>query len=118
MCVDVDGCVCVCDESVAGIDLENKIDMSRQNVSEDQQEPFIVVFPFNQTHLQEDPLCPLDVVNVGGGNLPVPIVRKAEHLQLSLKVGNVLGRRLGGLCTCLDCKLFGRQSKGIPSDRV
>ena len=66
--------------------------------------------------LQKDPLGPLDVIRIGRRQLLIPIIRKAQHLELSLEVGNVLFGSFGWLGTCLHSKLFSWQSEGVPSD--
>ena len=46
--------------------------------------------------LQEDPLRPLDVADIRGRDLALPVVRESERAQLALEVGDVRLRRLLG----------------------
>eukprot|EP00967_Tisochrysis_lutea_P104970 scaffold159670_cov32-Tisochrysis_lutea.AAC.1 len=45
--------------------------------------------------LQKDPLRPLDIANISGGELSIPVIREAERAELALEVCDVeLGRVL------------------------
>ena len=68
--------------------------------------------------LQKDPLRPLDVTDVGGGELALPVVREAERAQLPFEVGYVRLRRLLGSRARVDSVLLCRQTEGVPSHRV
>ncbi len=68
--------------------------------------------------LQKNPLRPAEVVDVGRGQLAVPVVAEAEHLLLPAERVDVLlgrdARRRAGLLGVL----LGRQAKGVPAHRV
>ena len=67
---------------------------------------------------QEDMLGPAEVLHVGGGQFPVPVVAEAEHLELAAEVVDVfLGRLPGGGPRAFRV-LFGGQSEGVPAHRV
>eukprot|EP00965_Chrysotila_dentata_P188538 6172801-Pleurochrysis_carterae.AAC.3 len=68
--------------------------------------------------LQKDPLRPLDVVLVGGGQLALPVVREAEGLELTLEIGNVRFGRVSRVRACGHRVLLGGQAKGVPPHRV
>ena len=40
-------------------------------------------------YLQEDPLCPLVIAGVAGSYFPIPIVAKANFIELAPKGGDV-----------------------------
>ena len=67
---------------------------------------------------EEDELRPAEVGHVGGGQLAVPVIAEAQHLQLAAEVVDVaLGRgpRMGaGLLGVL----LGRQPEGVPAHGV
>mmetsp|Transcript_17253 Transcript_17253/g.36398 ORF Transcript_17253/g.36398 Transcript_17253/m.36398 type:complete len:313 (-) Transcript_17253:433-1371(-) len=66
--------------------------------------------------LEENPLRPLDILDVSGGHLLLPIVGKSEHLQLAFEVGNVLSRRDLGTRSGVNGELFGGQTERVPSN--
>mmetsp|Transcript_1213 Transcript_1213/g.2220 ORF Transcript_1213/g.2220 Transcript_1213/m.2220 type:complete len:576 (+) Transcript_1213:1033-2760(+) len=68
--------------------------------------------------LEEDPLGPLDVVEVGGGHLPVPVEGEAQALELALEVGDVLGGGLPGVRAGVDGVLLGGQPEAVPAHGV
>ena len=68
--------------------------------------------------LLEYPLRPPVVPGVGGVDLAVPIVRKAEHADLLAEAVYVLLRRDGGMGAGLHRVLLRRQAKRIPSHRM
>mmetsp|Transcript_24890 Transcript_24890/g.68953 ORF Transcript_24890/g.68953 Transcript_24890/m.68953 type:complete len:298 (-) Transcript_24890:510-1403(-) len=68
--------------------------------------------------LQKYPLCPFDIINVGCCDFAIPIIGESQHLQLSFEIGNIAGRCLRRLRSRLDGKLFCRQAKGIPTNRM
>jgi hypothetical protein len=68
--------------------------------------------------LQEDPLGPLVVVRVRGVDLPLPVVREAEALQLPLELRDVLLRRLARMGVRLQRVLLGGEAERVPPHRV
>ena len=66
--------------------------------------------------LQKDPLRPLVVFGVGGGNLPVVVEGKADALELRAEAGDVLFRDDGGVDLVLDGVVLRRQAKGVVAD--
>jgi len=69
-------------------------------------------------HRQEDPLRPAEVVDVGGGQLAVPVVAETQHFQLAAEIGDVAFRGLPRRRVRLDRVLFGGQSEGVETHRV
>ncbi len=68
--------------------------------------------------LQKDPLRPLDVLGIGGVDLAIPVVGKADGVDLAAEVGDGL---LGGhtrVDAGLDGVVLGRQTKGVPAHGV
>ncbi len=68
--------------------------------------------------LEEDPLRPAVVVDVGGGDAPPRVVPEAERPQLAPHVGDV---RLGGdprVLAGLHRVLLGREAEGVVAHRV
>ena len=65
---------------------------------------------------QKDPLRPLVVLGVGGGNFPVVVEGKADALQLRAETGDVLFRDDGGMDLVLDGVVLRRQAKGVVAD--
>ena len=68
--------------------------------------------------LQEQPLGPAVVVGVAGGQLPVPVDRQAEPLQLLPHLGDVLVGPGAGIDAPLDRRVLRRQTEGIPAHRM
>ena len=68
-------------------------------------------------HLQEEPLVPLVVRGIAGGELARPVDRPAHRLALLLHVGDVLVRPSGGRHAVLHRRVFGGQSEGVPAHR-
>ena len=66
--------------------------------------------------LQKDPLRPLVVLGVGGGDLPVVVEGKADALELRAEAGDVLFRDDGGVDPVLDGVVLRRQAKGVVAD--
>ena len=66
-------------------------------------------------HFKENPLCPFVIPGIAGTYFPVPIIGKAQFIQLFSVSENILF--CGGLrrLTCLDGVLFCRKTKGIVS---
>ena len=67
---------------------------------------------------EKNRLRPAEVLEIGGCQLAIPIVREAEHFQLAAEVIDVLvggGARMGARFLGV---LFGRQPEGIPAHRV
>ncbi len=69
-------------------------------------------------HLEEDPLVELVVIRQAGRDLALPGVADAEPLQLPFHVGDVVERRLLGMGAGLDRGVLGRQTEGVPTERM
>ena len=67
---------------------------------------------------QENELRPAEIVDVGGGQLAVPVVGEAEHLQLAAEIADVLFGRRPRMGAGLLGVLFGGQAEGVPAHRV
>jgi len=65
--------------------------------------------------LQEDPLRPLDVFGIGGVDLAIPVVGKADGVDLAAEVGYGPSRWSRAMDAGLDGVVLGRQTKGVPS---
>jgi hypothetical protein len=68
-------------------------------------------------HLQEQPLVPLVVLGVAGGDLAAPVDRQAHGLHLALHVGDVVVGPLGRRHLVLHRRVLGRQAEGVPAHR-
>ena len=66
-------------------------------------------------HLEECPLRPFVIFRITGPDLPRPVVRKADPVQLLPVSGYVLRRSDGRMLSRLDGILFRRQAEGIIS---
>ncbi len=66
-------------------------------------------------HLQEQPLVPLVVPGVAGGDLARPVDGQAHRLHLLLHVGDVVVRPLGRRHLVLDGGVLGGQAEGVPA---
>ena len=66
-------------------------------------------------HLQKQPLVPLVVAWIAGGDFARPVDRQTHGLHLLLHVGNVVKRPLGGRHAVFECGVFGGQAKGVPA---
>ena len=66
-------------------------------------------------HLQEQPLVPLVVAGIAGGDFAAPVDGQAHGLHLLLHVGDVLDRPLRGRHTVFQRRIFRRQAKRIPT---
>ena len=66
-------------------------------------------------HLQEQPLVPLVVAGVAGGDLAAPVDGQAHGLELALHVGDVLVGPLGRRHAVLQRRVLGRQAEGVPA---
>ena len=69
-------------------------------------------------HLDERPLRPFVILGVTSAHLPVPVIRKADFVQLLAVTGNVFLRGHGRVLPGLDGVLFRRQTIGIKAHRV
>ena len=69
-------------------------------------------------HLDEQPLVPLVVGRLAGGELALPRVADAQALELPLHVGDVGERRRLGMNAALDGRVFGRQAERVPAERM
>ncbi len=67
--------------------------------------------------LQEEPLVPLVVARIAGGELARPVQREAERLHLRLHVGDVVARPGGRRDALVDGGVLRRQAEGIPAHR-
>ncbi|MCY1533114.1 hypothetical protein D9M68_684260 [compost metagenome] len=66
-------------------------------------------------HLQEQPLVPLVVARIAGGDLAAPVDGQAHGLELALHVGDVLVGPLGRRHAVLQRRVLGRQAEGVPA---
>jgi hypothetical protein len=66
-------------------------------------------------HLQEQPLVPLVVLGVAGGDLAAPVDGQPHRLHLLLHVGDVVVGPLGGRHAVLQRRVLGRQAEGVPA---
>ena len=69
-------------------------------------------------HLEEYPLCPLEISGIGGIYLPVPVEGKAEHPELALESCDIFGRYNGGMDVVLYGEVFCRQTEGVPAHGI
>ena len=67
---------------------------------------------------QEDELGPAEVIGLRGGQFPLPVVGKAQHLQLPAEVGDILLRGRAGVGAGSLGMLLGGQAEGVPAHRV
>jgi len=67
---------------------------------------------------QEDPLRPADILRIGGGQFPLPVVAEAEHLQLATEGVDVALRALAGRSAGANGILLRRESEGVEPHRV
>ena len=68
-------------------------------------------------HLQEQPLVPLVIRGVAGGDFARPVDRQPHRLHLLLHVGDVVVGPLGGRHLVLQRRVFRRQAERVPSHR-
>src|SRR5439155_16747344 len=68
--------------------------------------------------LQENPLRPFVISRVGRVDLPLPIVRKTDPLQLALELRHVFTRGDRRMLTGFDRVLLRRQTEGVPAHWV
>ena len=66
-------------------------------------------------HAQEQPLVPLVVGRLAGGQFAAPVDGEAQRLQLLLHVGDVVVRPLRRRHRVLDRRVLGRQTEGVPA---
>ena len=66
-------------------------------------------------HLQEQPLVPLVVGRVAGGDLAAPVDGQPHRLHLLLHVGDVFVRPLRRRHTVFQRRVLGRQAEGVPA---
>ena len=66
-------------------------------------------------HLQEQPLVPLVVLGVAGGDFAAPVDGQAHRLHLLFHVRNVVVRPLGRRHLVLQGSVFCGQTEGIPT---
>ena len=68
--------------------------------------------------LEEDPLCPAEVVLVGGRELAVPVDGEAEHLELAAEVVDVALGLDGRVFAGGNRMLLGGEAESVPAHRV
>ena len=66
-------------------------------------------------NLQENPLCPAEVIGIGGGKFAVPVVAEAEHFQLTTESVDVFVGGDARVRSRFHRMLFGGQSECIPA---
>ena len=66
-------------------------------------------------HAGKKPLFPAVVVGVTGGKLPVPVIGKAQSLQLDTHVVDVFGGPAGGGHIVLNGRVLGGQAERVPA---
>src|SRR4030095_5516059 len=69
-------------------------------------------------HADEQPLVPLVVLGIAGGELTLPGVADAKTLQLPLHVGDVAARGGLGMDAALDRGVLGREAGRVPAERL
>src|SRR6266481_5583004 len=69
-------------------------------------------------NLEKDPLRPFVVTRVSRVDLPFPIVRKTDPLQLAFELRHVFTRGDRRMLPSFDCVLLSGQAKGVPAHRV
>ena len=69
-------------------------------------------------HLDEQPLVPLVVGRLAGGELALPRIADAQALELPFHVGDVGERRRLGMNAALDGRVLGRQAERVPAERM
>ena len=69
-------------------------------------------------NLKKNPLGPLIVARVGRIDFPLPIIRKANALQLRFKFCNIRTRRGRRVLSGFDRVLLRRQTKRVPTHRM
>ena len=78
----------------------------------------ILVTKVGIVELKEYPLGPADIFWISRIDLPIPVVSKAQLLQLTTKVVDVGLRGNARVLPCFNGVLLGRQTKGIPTHWV
>ena len=68
--------------------------------------------------LEENPLCPLVIVGIGGVDLARPVERNAERLDLLLKAGDILLCHLSRVDVVLNGIVLGGQAERVPADGI
>ena len=69
--------------------------------------------------LQENPLCPFEIVRICRIDFPIPVVAEAQHLDLATKLSDVLPGSFAGMrAGVLNRVLLRGQAKGVPAHRV
>ena len=69
-------------------------------------------------HLDEQPLVPLVVRRLAGGELALPGIADAQALELPFHVRDVGERRRLGMNAALDGGVLGRQAERVPAERM
>ena len=69
-------------------------------------------------HLQEEPLVPLVVFRLAGGDLQIPVVGEAHAVHLALHLGDVRDRPIARMHAALDGRVLGGQAERVPAHGV
>ena len=67
--------------------------------------------------LQEDPLGPLVVGRIGGGEGVAPVEHATDALELAPEIGDVAGNQFGGMEPYLDRVVLAVNAEGVIADR-
>ena len=80
--------------------------------------PVVLVAEIRPVELEENPLGPAHVLRVGGGDFALPIIGKAERLELAAEGDDIGGGGDGGVLAGLDGVLLGGQAERIVAHRM
>ena len=69
-------------------------------------------------HFQEEPLVPAIVLGFAGGDFARPVVAEIHALMLALHFADVEVRPFAGMAFVVDGRVFGGQTKGVPTHGV
>ena len=77
---------------------------------------FLLIGQARLEQLQENPLGPLVILLVRGGNFPVVIEGEAQALELRAEAGDVVVGHLGGVNVIFDGEVLRGQAEGVVAD--
>ena len=78
---------------------------------------FLLVCQTFLEHLQENPLCPMEIIRVSSVDFPIPVKGHTQCLQLRLKSCNIVCGYDCRMNLMLDGIVFSRQTECIPTHR-